>query len=75
MKKILTVLVLLVLVGAGVFAIGLSVGVGASASSASGNFSSTFSGTTGTAKSAITPFGAKAFLDATYAQLSVGYVT
>lgn len=74
MKRLFVVLIVSLIAAAGAFGLSLSAGGGASISSTSWNLSITAGGTTVSAKDAILPFGAKAFVDAKYVQVSVGYI-
>lgn len=77
MKGLAFLFGVLLIAGVGNFAFGVSAGVGGSveANSSELNAVGTYLGYTSTmnAKGAYTPFGAHAFIDATYAELSVGY--
>lgn len=74
MKKLLAAIIFTAFAVSGVFAIGMSGGAGVSVSATSWNASYTSSGQTFTYKDAIVPFGAKVFFDATYVQVSAGYI-
>lgn len=74
MKKLLAAIVFTAFSISGVFAIGMSAGVGPSVASTSWSTSMSASGTTASGTDAIVPFGAQIFFDATYVQLSAGYI-
>lgn len=77
MKKLVLMSAALMLLGIGAFAFDLSAGAGAAVGSynAKVDLSATVAGSTNTSTTTLkyTPFGIDAFVDATYAQLAVGY--
>ena len=73
MRRLMVGMLLCVVAG-GAFAVNLSAGGGLAVSTTSWNSSRSLAGTTVTVRDAFTPLSAKAFFDATYAQVSLGLI-